>query len=116
MTKNAKKITNQVIDYIYYLSIILIKDLRKGELLMNIKVDTLIPYGNAGDISVTEQKDLNIVSFATHPHAGPECLWFCLRINKNPPILTRESYRDIGGRIAKAILTEIPGVAYEKHY
>ena len=47
---------------------------------MPLRVDTTIPYGNAGDVSVDESGPMPQVGFAAHPHGGPEALWFCLRV------------------------------------
>ena len=49
---------------------------------MTFRVDTKIPYGNACDVSVTDEAGLPVVSFAADPHGGPECLWFCFRLMK----------------------------------
>ncbi len=49
---------------------------------MNLEIDTNIQYGNACDISITEDQEIAEVSFAADPHGGPECLWFCFRLKK----------------------------------
>lgn len=49
---------------------------------MAFKLDTNVPYGNACDVSITENAEMAEVSFAAHPHSGPECLWFCFRITQ----------------------------------
>ena len=53
--------------------------------VMSFKVDTSIPYGNASDVSITEGAEMTQVSFAAHPHGGPECLWFCFRLSQTAP-------------------------------
>lgn len=45
-----------------------------------IKVSTSIPYGNACDVSIEECGNTATVYFAASPSDGPQCLWFCFRI------------------------------------
>ena len=59
---------------------------------MPIKVETNIPYGNACDVSVQEEKGITVVSLAADPHGGPETLWFCFRLRQ-----TRQARR--GGKV-----------------
>ncbi|MCM8821361.1 MAG: hypothetical protein NC831_00885 [Candidatus Omnitrophica bacterium] len=47
---------------------------------MTIKISAEIPYGNACDISIEEKSDTAVVYFAASPSDGPQCLWFCFRI------------------------------------
>ena len=47
---------------------------------MALTVDTNCPYGNACDIAVSETENACEISFAADPHGGPECLWFCFRV------------------------------------
>jgi hypothetical protein len=55
----------------------------RGENNMSIKVDTNVPYGNAGGVSVVSHKGRSVVYFTPDPHGGPECLWFCFRIRRS---------------------------------
>ncbi len=52
---------------------------------MPLIVDTDCPYGNASDIAVSETETTPEVSFAADPHGGPECLWFCFRVQRTGP-------------------------------
>jgi hypothetical protein len=47
---------------------------------MGLQVNTAIPYGNACDVSISEADGLVDIGFAPDPHGGPECLWFCFRL------------------------------------
>lgn len=49
---------------------------------MTCRVEVDVPYGNACDISVTEDDGVTVVGFASDPHGGPECLWFCFRLRR----------------------------------
>lgn len=53
---------------------------------MALKVETGIPYGNACDVSISVEGRMPVVSFAAHPHGGPECLWFCFRLIQTRPV------------------------------
>ena len=71
---------------------------------MTLKINTDILYGNACDISITESDGVPQVSFAPDPHGGPECLWFCFRLNRVAPITSQKiklvlkhSYNMLGG-------------------
>ena len=50
---------------------------------MSLRVNTGIRYGNACDLEVVERQGLTEVSFAPDPHGGPECLWFCFRLERD---------------------------------
>jgi hypothetical protein len=50
--------------------------------LVTLRVDAKVPYGNACDVSVVEEADVTVVSFAPDPHGGPEVLWFCFRLTR----------------------------------
>jgi len=45
-----------------------------------LKVEADGMYANVADVSVVAGDDGTEVSFAAHPHGGPECLWFCFRL------------------------------------
>jgi len=47
---------------------------------MAYRVDAKVPFGNACDASVTDDAGAVTVEFASDPHGGPECLWFCFRL------------------------------------
>ena len=49
---------------------------------MGLVVETEVPFGNACDVAVEEGDGMPVVSFAAHPHGGPECLWFCFRLSQ----------------------------------
>lgn len=57
---------------------------------MTIEVRTDVPYGNAAEISVVERGDRTEVHFCADPHGGPECLWFCFRLEWEAPAEARE--------------------------
>lgn len=50
---------------------------------MSLSVTTKIPYGNADDILIEEEKDSATVYFAASPCDGEQSLWFCFRIKSN---------------------------------
>ena len=50
-----------------------------------LRIRTDGPYGNVADASVAEGDGVTQVSFAAHPHGGPECLWFCFRLRNTSP-------------------------------
>jgi hypothetical protein len=50
---------------------------------MGLQVNANIPYGNACDLSVGEADGWTEVGFAPDPHGGPECLWFCFRLEQD---------------------------------
>ncbi len=52
---------------------------------MSLRVLTNIPYGNACNVSVIQEDEGPLVSFAADPHGGPESLWFCLRLEESSP-------------------------------
>ena len=73
---------------------------------MSFEVDTKIPYGNACDISITESGGMTEISFASDPHGGPECLWFCFRLKQSASdakagqkvkLVLKHSYNMLGG-------------------
>jgi hypothetical protein len=77
---------------------------------MGLQVNTNIPYGNACDVSVDEAVDLFEVHFAPDPHGGPECLWFCLRLESDGAIggnadkvrlVLKHAYNMLGGHRAQ---------------
>jgi hypothetical protein len=49
---------------------------------MAYRFNANIPYGNVAHALVTQQAGRWRVEFAAHPHGGPECLWFCFRIER----------------------------------
>lgn len=49
---------------------------------MTIKVHADVPFGNVCDVEVLESPDTTEVRFAADPHGGPECLWFCFRVER----------------------------------
>lgn len=52
---------------------------------MSLRVLTRIPYGNAADVAVRTGGEMPEVHFAADPHGGPECLWFCFRLEETEP-------------------------------
>jgi len=71
---------------------------------MAFEIDTDMLYGNAGDVSITENKEATEVSFAADPHGGPECLWFCFRLKQVEPVtrgkvrlVLKHTYNMLGG-------------------
>jgi len=55
---------------------------------MSIRVHADVPFGNVCDVEIVETRGGTEVRFAADPHGGPECLWFCFRIErrgKKPP-------------------------------
>ncbi|HUW56931.1 MAG TPA: hypothetical protein VMZ92_09860 [Planctomycetota bacterium] len=49
---------------------------------MSIKVHADVRFGNVCDVEVVEARGSTEVRFAADPHGGPECLWFCFRIER----------------------------------
>jgi hypothetical protein len=49
-----------------------------------LKIHTQIPYGNACDVEIMPG-EVSEVRFAPDPHGGPECLWFCFRLEQDDP-------------------------------
>lgn len=49
---------------------------------MPLEVSDRVPYGNVADVQIAKRPGEYEVSFAAHPHGGPECLWFCFRIRR----------------------------------
>lgn len=47
---------------------------------MTLSVDKDLPHGNVCDVSIAEREGRSEITFASDPHGGPECLWFCFRI------------------------------------
>jgi hypothetical protein len=47
---------------------------------LTLEVRTDVPYGNAGEVSALEREGRTEVHFSADPHGGPECLWFCFRV------------------------------------
>ncbi|MFO7946667.1 MAG: M14 family zinc carboxypeptidase [Armatimonadota bacterium] len=47
---------------------------------MAVTVTDEIPYGNVCDVEIIRTTGQREVRFAASPHGGPECLWFCFRI------------------------------------
>ncbi len=43
-------------------------------------VRTDIPFGNAANVRVQQDRAVTEVRFTPDPHGGPECLWFCFRV------------------------------------
>ena len=71
---------------------------------MAFEIDTDMLYGNAGDVSIAENKEATEVSFAADPHGGPECLWFCFRLKQVEPVtrgkvrlILKHTYNMLGG-------------------
>ncbi|OGV58192.1 MAG: hypothetical protein A2X49_03235 [Lentisphaerae bacterium GWF2_52_8] len=52
---------------------------------MNLTVDVDIPYGNASQIELFEDKDIPEILFSPDPHGGPEAMWFCFRVENSIP-------------------------------
>lgn len=52
---------------------------------MSLHINTIIPYGNAGDIRISDEGGMPLIRFAPHPHGGPESLWFCFQIAVTSP-------------------------------
>lgn len=68
------------------------------------RVETAVPYGNASDIAVVERAKWSEISFAAHPHGGPEALWFCFRVarengggNRKIRLVLKHSSNMLGG-------------------
>ncbi len=61
--------------------------------LTGLQVEANVPYGNVADVCVEGEEDAVEVSFAAHPHSGPECLWFCFRIVNTGRAMGRQSLR-----------------------
>jgi hypothetical protein len=51
---------------------------------LTLTVRTDVPYGNAGEVWVAERGGRAEVHFTADPHGGPECLWFCFRLEGMP--------------------------------
>lgn len=71
---------------------------------MEFRINTDILYGNACDTSMSERDGIPEVSFAPDPHGGPECLWFCFRLERIAPtnsqkvkLVLKHSYNMLGG-------------------
>ncbi len=47
---------------------------------MSLRVHAKVPYGNVCEVEAADTGTGWEVSFASDPHGGPECLWFCFRI------------------------------------
>ncbi len=74
-------------------------------------IETDVPFGNACDVSVSVDGDQAVVQFASDPHGGPECLWFCFRMRRSnslPPggqvkLLWRHFDNVLGGHDPRSI-------------
>ena len=58
---------------------------------MSFEIDTTIPYGNACDLSLQVDGESVEVGFSPDPHGGPETLWFCFRVWRQPDPSEREA-------------------------
>lgn len=57
---------------------------------MGLTVHGDVPFGNVCDVEILESGGVSEVRFAADPHGGPECLWFCFRLERSgevPPSL-----------------------------
>ncbi|MBD3185097.1 hypothetical protein GF312_22640 [Candidatus Poribacteria bacterium] len=57
---------------------------------MSFTVQNNTPYGNVADVCIESNESITKVSFRPHPHGGPECLWFCFRLCKEPQEQSRK--------------------------
>lgn len=58
-----------------------------------LRVEADVPYGNVADVAIAEWDGTTEVTFAAHPHGGPECLWFCFRLVNAGGVETEQPVR-----------------------
>ncbi len=77
-----------------------------------MKLKTDVTFGNACDIEISELDGETVVSFAADPHGGPECLWFCFRLECDSApckvrLVLKNTRNMLGGQDAAGMLPVI---------
>ncbi|MFP3903016.1 MAG: M14 family zinc carboxypeptidase [Armatimonadota bacterium] len=65
----------------------------EGEANVAVRVTDDIPYGNVCDVEIIRTPGQREVKFAASTHGGPECLWFCFRIESDEIPVPSEQLR-----------------------